>query len=218
MPWKTASWRPAKNKFNVRERYDHLAGTYDRRWKGYVESTLGAVLQQLKLTGAETVLDIGCGTGALEHSLVSRHPNLKITGVDLSEKMLSVARRKLQACPNVDFVAANASGLPFPNESFDRVICASAFHYFDEPQTPVLEMRRVLKPGGKLILLDWCKDYLFCRVCDILFRAFNPDYAQCYTQKELSRFLKNGGFQVSSERKFRSQAVWGMAMIEAVKL
>jgi len=71
-----------------------------------------------------------------------------MVGVDLSVKMLEIAREKCQAYPNVTFCTASSSALPFPDRSFDMVVSTSALHYFDQPEVSLGEMRRVLKPGG----------------------------------------------------------------------
>ncbi len=99
-----------------------------------------------------------------------------MVGVDISEKMLVIAHQKFQVCTNISFYTAPASELPFADHSFDMAISANSFHYFDDPDAVLREMRRVLKPDGKGIILDWCKDYLLCRICDVVLKLFNPAY------------------------------------------
>jgi len=201
----------------VKAQYDNMATIYDRRWEKYVSSTLGFLEKWIQVKGHENVLDIACGTGALEELLVSRYPALNITGIDISERMLSVARLKLKRYPKAVFQKGRASELPFPDEHFDLVVCASAFHFFDHPEKSLSEMRRVLKTDGKVIILDWCHDYVTCRICDALLKVFDPAHKRCYCQKELRRFLEQAYFRVRAEQRFRFRLVWGMMVAEAIK-
>jgi ubiquinone/menaquinone biosynthesis C-methylase UbiE len=86
-------------------------------------------------------------------------PEQRMVGVDLSAKMLEIARKKCEAYPNVTFCTGSSSALPCSGHSFDLVVSASALHYFDQPEVSLGEMRRVLKPGGSIVIMDWCKDY-----------------------------------------------------------
>jgi ubiquinone/menaquinone biosynthesis C-methylase UbiE len=119
-----------------------------------------------------SVLDVGCGTGEFERIILSEHPEQRMIGLDVSDQMLAIARQKCSAYPNVRFLAGSASVLPFSNDSFDLVICASALHYFDKPDASLSEMRRVVKPSGSVVILDWCKDYPTCRFLDAFPRSF----------------------------------------------
>jgi len=151
----------------VRQQHDRLAGVYDRRWGRYIARTLTFLKTWASITPRAAVLDIGCGTGEFERLVLRDHPEQRMVGVDLSVKMLEVARQKCQAYPNVTFCTASAAALPFPDYSFDVVVSASALHYFDQPEMSLKEMRRVLKPGGSAVIMDWCKDYFLCRLLDI---------------------------------------------------
>jgi ubiquinone/menaquinone biosynthesis C-methylase UbiE len=206
------------NENSVREQYDHLAEKYDVRWHGYIASTLSFLKQWAHVEGSESVLDVACGTGMLEQLLVTDQPHQNITGIDISLKMLAVARQKLEAYPNVTFFKANASKIPLPGESFDRVMCANSFHFFDDPIESLAEMKRVLKPHGRIIIMDWCRDYLTCRLCDIFLKIFDTVHKQCYTQNELRSFLTKVKFHAVREQKFKTNLIWGMMITEAVKI
>src|SRR5579883_707321 len=134
---------------HVRRSYDDLAATYDTRWRKYIDATLALAMESLELAGDERVLDVGCGTGELEDRLLDRWPGLPTTGVDLSPNMLRQAADKRS---NVALVAAEAHRLPFAEASFDVAVCANAFHYFRRPAETLADMRRVLRPAGRLVL------------------------------------------------------------------
>lgn len=144
----------------VNQQYDKMASWYDRRWQGYIDKTLAFCVDWSQISEGERVIDVACGTGEFAKLILQRNSTQQISGIDLSANMLQVARQKCRAYPNVEFQQAKADKLPFSAESFDVIVCASAFHYFDEPQLALSDMKRVLKPQGRLIILDWCRDFL----------------------------------------------------------
>jgi len=199
----------------VRQQYDKLAAIYDQRWNSYVANTLSFLKDWAQISPSTTVLDVACGTGEFERLLLTENPTQCIIGVDISEKMLLVAQQKLQAYPHVSFYNASASTLPFENNSFDVVVSANSFHYFDDPNAALVEMKRVLKPDGKVIILDWCKDYLLCRLCDFILKLVDPAYKQCYSQFEFHNLLKSAQFDIERATKFHFGVVWGMMVATA---
>lgn len=201
----------------VRQEYDCLAGKYDCRWHGYIVSTLSFLRRWIDLKDSQKILDVACGTGALEEMLLQDHPGLDITGIDFSKKMLEVAGRKLSRHPNVHFVNALSFKLPFPEESFDQIICANAFHFFDNPIESILEMKRVLRGSGHLVILDWCRDDFVCRLVDWFWKSINPAYRRCYWQRELNHFLAEAGLSLVKGTRFKVGVMWGMMAVQAVK-
>ena len=201
----------------VKNQYDQFAEIYDRRWSRYVSDTLNFLIDYLQgsrqISGNEHVLDLACGTGELERRLLNLHPDLNVIGVDISEKMLDVARLKL---PNLEFVKASASSLPFPDHNFDIVVTVSAFHYFEQPLDTLKEIRRILKPQGKLIIMDWCRDYWLCQALDLFLKIFDPAHKICYTQKELSDLLTTSGLDVIEARKQKLGTLWGIMVATGV--
>lgn len=200
----------------VQEQYNQKAGKYDRRWRGYLNKTLSLLKSWAQILPGETVLDVACGTGELERLLLSENPQQKITGVDLSEEMVKTAKQKLSAYPQLVWKTAKASELPFDNARFDIIVCASAFHYFDEPLACLKETKRVLKSDGRIVILDWCKDYWGCRILDLGLKVFDPAYQRCYTQKELHDLLIKAGWEIRRHTKFRYGILWEFMVAEAV--
>lgn len=129
--------------------FDTIARTYDRLNR---LMTLGLDRRWRKraLRGVQdNVLDVACGTGDMAVSLVER--GCTVTGVDISEEMLAIARQK---APMVTFMIADAEHLPFPDASFDAVTCAFGVRNFVHLEQGLNEMLRVLKPGGQLVILE----------------------------------------------------------------
>jgi ubiquinone/menaquinone biosynthesis C-methylase UbiE len=136
----------------IRQQYDQMAQRYDRRWSTYICKTLSFLAAWAAISPRAVVLDIGCGTGEFEKLLLEKHPNQQIVGVDISQKMLEIAQQKCQGHSNAIFLATSALVLPFSDHSFDVIVSASAFHYFNEPEAALKEMRRVLRPGGGVVI------------------------------------------------------------------
>jgi SAM-dependent methyltransferase len=129
-----------------------------------------------RLTHAD-VLDVGTGTGVVVRRLAERHPLWTFTGVDISDGMLDVAKAHL---PRHTFVLAGAENLPFPNESFDVIVTLSSFHFWSDSERGLAEIRRVLRPGGLLVLSDWCHDFWACKLC-AWYLWLTPGYSKVRT-------------------------------------
>ncbi|MGK7896616.1 MAG: class I SAM-dependent methyltransferase [Xenococcus sp. (in: cyanobacteria)] len=200
----------------VSQEYNRLAPIYDRRWQNYINKSLSFLVNFADISTEASILELACGTGELTKLLLERNPQQQITGVDISESMLEIARNKLDAYPNVSLHHTSVTSLPFDNNSFDIVICANAFHYFPSPQLALAEIKRVLKPEGEVIILDWCRDYWVLKICDRIFKFIDPAYQRCYTQAELNRLLKNAGFNLVKDSKIRFGFIWELMAINAI--
>jgi len=116
--------------------------------------------EQFELPAGARVLDVGCGTGLLTSRIAQRHPQVEVIGIDASRPMIRVAERK-RASANCRFQQALGEDLPFPDRSFELVSSALFFHHVDLElkQQTLQEIRRVLKPGGQLLIADMDRPY-----------------------------------------------------------
>ncbi|WP_369258388.1 class I SAM-dependent methyltransferase [Geodermatophilus amargosae] len=106
-----------------------------------------------RVSSADRVLDVGCGTGVLARAAADRVADeAQVTGLDVNEGMLAVARR---IRPGVDWRQGDAAALPFPDDAFDVVVSQFALMFFPDPVAAVREMRRVLEPDGRLAVAVW---------------------------------------------------------------
>jgi len=101
------------------------------------------------------VLDVGTGTGVnLFEAARWLAPTRLLCGIDISPGMISIARQKAAALRlPAHFTVGDAEQLPYPDGLFDLVICNSVFHWFTNKAAAMAEMRRVLRPGGQLVLI-----------------------------------------------------------------
>lgn len=192
----------------VLEEYGKLAPHYDRRWSFYIEATLRETLSRLELQPGESLLDVGCGTGLLLEALSDSVPDAKLSGADPSPEMLEVARKRLGEVALLE--QSHAESLPFSNQSFDVVVSTNAFHYFRDPMVALEEMARVLRPNGRLVLTDWCDDYVACWLCDLWLRVFDRAHFQTYGEKQCRRLVEQAGFTGVRIDRYKINWLWGL--------
>lgn len=103
--------------------------------------------------GCKNILDAGCGNGRYTRFLLKHADHdASITGFDLSQRMLKRARRRLHS-PRVSLVSADLTRLPYPDGQFDAIVCGWVLEHLPDPRPGLRELARVLKVGGKLLLL-----------------------------------------------------------------
>ncbi len=154
-------------------RYDTQQAT--REFSGWSESYDRSILQSLLFqpahkaiiariragsgNGPLTILDVGCGTGVFAARIREALPRTQVWGVDLVAAMLVRGRSRWREHREyVTPVQGDSERLPFRAGGFDVVTCANSFHHYPHQERAVAEMHRVLKPGGRLILVDGCRD------------------------------------------------------------
>lgn len=197
--------------------YARMASIYDRRFGTYVARTITTALEMLQLNGTERILDVACGTGELERRILEHHPQQPIWGIDLTEEMLVAAREKLAGFPNIQLERADSRYLPFPDAHFDIVVTLSAFHYMREPQRVVNEFARVVRPGGRVVVLDWCRDFLFAQLYHLMRKVFFPQHYRVYHLAELHQLMHDAGLTPTTHRLFTVLGIWKMMCVESCK-
>jgi len=136
----------------VRSMFDRIAPVYDvmnrvmtagldQRW---LRKTVGAVVEP-----GDRVLDAACGTGDL--AIIAAKAGATVTGLDFSEAMLERARRK---APQIDWVRGDLLALPFDDDSFDSATVGFGVRNVADLPGSIAELRRVLRPGGRLGILE----------------------------------------------------------------
>ncbi len=206
---------PADRDDAVAREYARLAERYDRRWSFYVEATVAETLKRLEARPGDKVLDAGCGTGALLHALASRQRKLELAGLDLSPEMLEIARARLG--DRAELRQGRLEAMPFDDLSFDLVISTSVFHYLRRPGEALAEVWRVLRPGGRILITDWCDDYLVCRLFDPLLRLFNRAHFRTYGGDQCVALLRVAGFEQVEVERYKINLAWGMMTARGAK-
>ena len=137
---------------SIADRYDRMnrvmSLALDRRWRR-------KVISDLDLPPRANVLDLACGTGDFAAALLRQFPDVRVTGVDLTPEMLAIARQKLVGSADVTFCTGDAQDLAaFSDTTFDLIVCAFGFRNFPDKQKALAACHRVLKPAGRLVVLE----------------------------------------------------------------
>lgn len=141
-------------------KYHFLTPVYDLgcRLLGLGPKFRDRIIGHLELAGEERVLDVGCGTGVLAARIKERYPRVHVTGVDPTSDALAIARKRaVRKSLEIDFKEGSGEAIPFPSESFDRVVSSLAFHHLPPDKKPEMlrECLRVLRPAGTMLLVDF---------------------------------------------------------------
>jgi demethylmenaquinone methyltransferase / 2-methoxy-6-polyprenyl-1,4-benzoquinol methylase len=142
----------------VREMFDRIARRYDLA--NTVLSLGGDVrwrrraARAARLSPGGRALDVACGSGKLAAELARTAQGVTVAGLDFSPRMLEQARA---AHPQIEFTEGDALDLPFPDARFDAATIAFGLRNLADPERGLKEMRRVVKPGGRMVVLEFVR-------------------------------------------------------------
>jgi demethylmenaquinone methyltransferase/2-methoxy-6-polyprenyl-1,4-benzoquinol methylase len=132
----------------IAPRYDFVTRAFsygmDRGWKEFG-------VQKASLSNDARVLDLACGTGDFSHIVLQSYPGATVVAVDLTERMLELARRRCRA----QVLCADAVTLPFPDKTFDCVFVGYGLRNFPNLDSALREIHRITRPSGRLVSLDF---------------------------------------------------------------
>jgi ubiquinone/menaquinone biosynthesis C-methylase UbiE len=148
----------------IREQQKEIWNRFSSGWRKWDNLTMNflrpmgdEIIRLIKPKDVDVVLDVASGTGEPGLTIASTLRGGIVVIADLSEGMLDIARTNAsnRRIKNVEFVACDASELPFPDNSFDSISCRFGFMFFPDMLFAAKEMRRVLKPGGRIAAAVW---------------------------------------------------------------
>jgi malonyl-CoA O-methyltransferase len=142
------------------------------------------ILEYLGDLSGRRVIDIGCGKGRFARILKDRYPGAKIVGFDLAEAMLRFLPDRVAPC------SGSMTQLPFANESFDAAYATESLEHAVDVELAVAEICRVVKPGGKIIIIDKNAEHWG--------RLKTPHWEKWFRRKELEKLLSRHCGEVSS--------------------
>lgn len=163
-----------------------------------------------QLRPGEQVLDIACGTGIVARLAAAQViPSGTVSGADINPGMIAEARRACEDVANIDWHETDAASLPFPNDSFDVVLCQMGIQFFPAKLPPLKEMRRVLRPGGRVLVnTPGPMPELFAVIRDAVARYVGPKPAgfldavfSLHDPDEYTELLRSAGFRQPDVRR-----------------
>jgi ubiquinone/menaquinone biosynthesis C-methylase UbiE len=161
---------------------------------------LPSLLKMLSSHEFDSVLEIGCGNGNGTR-LIRKYLNpSQITAIDLDDKMIQIAQEKNND-PSTAFKIMDASKLDFPDQSFDAIFDFGIIHHIPNWKECVVELKRVLKDGGSLILEDLSIDSFSGFPGGLLKLLLAHPYEQMYTTEEFIRHIEDVGFTINQFKK-----------------
>lgn len=138
--------------------WDLAASNYESLWQAQLADAQSEVLAHAAPAPGERVLDVACGTGLVAFAAARAvGPGGRVFGIDLAGQMVDAARQRGDArqLSNVGFARMDAEALDLPDAGFDVVLCALGLMYMPHPEEALREMRRVLRPGGRVCIAVW---------------------------------------------------------------
>jgi ubiquinone/menaquinone biosynthesis C-methylase UbiE len=138
--------------------WDKASGHYERCWALPLEPAQVRLIELAELQPGERVLDVACGTGLVTFpAAVTVGPTGSVLGTDLSARMVDLLREQARrrAMMQVEARRMDAEDLQLPDDSFDKALCALGLMYFPDPVSALREMRRVVRPGGRVAVAVW---------------------------------------------------------------
>ena len=199
---------------NINERlsarkYDSIAKRYDKTSEGKYTARFGRLILGLCTpAGGDKVLDVGCGNGRLIND-ISQKARIVAFGVDVSPNMIEICRQKYG---KIIFKVASGENLQFDDNSFDWITVCCVVHHMENPWNFFSEARRVLKPGGTLIVGEPLYPFGLRQFFDIAISPFlKAGDNKLFSYKRLAGCFTESGFEINTVIKK------GMKLIIAAK-
>jgi ubiquinone/menaquinone biosynthesis C-methylase UbiE len=186
--------------------YEKTASSYDRQIAFFERIQFGGGREWLGARAQGRTLEVAIGTGL---NLPHYPPDVTVTGIELSPAMLAIARRRAADLGRaVDLRTGDAQQLPFDNESFDTAVCALALCAIPDPVKAISEMKRVLVPGGRLLLLDhikstWPPIYMGQWLLERITIRLGGEY---FTRRQLP-LVEAAGFEIVEVERLKAGSV-----------
>lgn len=184
----------------LRSEFERASATFAERTRGRFDAL--AVVEFAGLSGDETVLEVGAGTGNFL-SLFERAAG-RLVGVDLTAAMLHEARRQW---PDMELILADAACLPIATSSVELVATAQTLHHIWEPLPVLKEMRRVMAPEGKVLIVDQVatERYEEAVMMNKLELVRDPSHASSRPPSALRTLLRVAGLDIVAEKVVREE-------------
>ena len=189
----------------VRRLQDREAPHYDRQIAFFERLLFGDGRQWVCRRAHGEVLELASGTA---RNLPYYPAGVKLTGIELSEQMLSIGRRRAHELRRqADLRLGDAQALEFPDQSFDTIVCTLALCTIPDPRRAIAEARRVLRPGGRILLLEHVRSPLLpVRLIQRILDPLAVRFAADHLTREPLDYLAAEGFEIDELERSK----WGI--------
>ena len=185
-------------KEKTKQHFNETAENYNESEDGkFVEPMYENLVNEIQKSKGGNILDIGCGNGNLFTLLPDE--KYELTGVDFCENMILEAKNRCGK--KASFFVADAEELPFDDNTFDIIVCNASFHHYIHPNTVLMEIQRVLKDGGKLLIGDPYVPTPVRPLINLLTRFSPEGDHHFYGKREMEKLFLNNGFDPISFQK-----------------
>ena len=181
---------------DAKAEFDRWSAGYDRSLlqRLFFEPSHRMLLEALG-PADHRVLDIGCGTGVFATLVLQQFPGAQVWGLDLSDGMLRHSQeRRAAAGGRLHLVQGDSQRLPFSDDTFDVVTCTHSFHHYPRQDRVAAEMHRVLRPGGRLLIIDGDRDRLWGRLLFDVFVVLMEGPVRHLTSGAFRELYRQAGF------------------------
>lgn len=187
--------------------FNYLSKNYDKSLSGYnPRKNYKLIIDEIKLKKGNTLLDVGCGTGEILKKLSTKYINVKLYGIDISQEMLKIAKKK-DKLSKIKYICCDAESLPFKDNTFDVLITNESFHHYPNPQKALKEFKRVLKDNGKLILCDMYRPIIIRNFMNFMFKFTKTGDVKIYTKNEILNLLEEYDYKNIKLKKYYSSFI-----------
>lgn len=183
----------------TKRHFDQTAEDYDNSHDGkFVQCMYDEIIARTMGQKGDRILDLGCGNGNIIRLLEERK-KAEYYGLDLSESMIEQARKRVSC--KVKLKTGDVVQMPYPDEFFDIIICNASFHHYNKPMKAVEEIRRVLKPGGVLVLGEPTFLSPLLPIVNAMMPLSNSGDYKLYSKKSIMALLEGNGFTTERWRR-----------------
>lgn len=182
----------------IREQFTRQAEVYARMVQTTSQKGLDGLVALSGAGNTDRVLDVACGPGFLTMTFATRAA--AATGCDATDAFLALARAEAErrGLTNVTFDQGDVEALPYPDASFDVVVCRAAFHHFPRPERVLAEMARVAKPAARLLIADMlgAEDATDADYHDRMERLCDPTHVRALPESAFRDLFASAGLVV----------------------
>lgn len=180
-------------KENSKINYNKQAEFYDERGDGkFVAPMYSEIINRILIEKPKKLLDVGCGTGNVLMKLRTNE-EVQLYGLDISEKMIETAKKRLGN--KAELKVGDSENMEWEDNFFDVIVCNASFHHYPNPEKVLLEMKRMLKNTGTLIIGDPTAPIIFRPIINIFCKLSNNGDYRIYSKREIEELLMRCGFE-----------------------